>query len=125
LKRSFFSTGLLFVAMASSMSAFAKDKSTDVQIYQPTQVGTATLQPGLYRVTVNSTGSASTVTFMKNGKQVADVQGQPVQLARKSANTSLTLDNSGKVPRVSEIDFEGQTTAVGFAAPAVNASASE
>lgn len=125
MKRNFFPAALLFLSVALSVSVFAKNKSTDVQIYQATQVGTTTLQPGLYHVTVNSTGSASTVSFSKNGKQVAEVQGQAVQLAKKPSNTSLTLDNSGTVPRVSEIDFEGQQTAVGFGAPAVNASAGE
>jgi hypothetical protein len=111
--------------MALSVSAFAKDKSTDVQIYQTTQVGSATLQPGTYHVKVNSTDSSSTVSFSQNGKQVADVQGQTVQLARKSTETSVTLDSSGKVPRIAEIDFEGQQTAVGFSSAAAPASAGE
>jgi hypothetical protein len=113
----------ILIALLSmlSLSAFAKDRSTDVQIYHATQVGTATLQPGTYHVKVN----ASTVSFSQNGKQVAEVQGQPVQLAKKAPNTSVTLDNSGTVPHIAEIDFEGQQTAVGFSSPAATASAGE
>jgi len=117
----------ILIALLSmlSLSAFAKDRSTDVQIYHATQVGTATLQPGTYHVKVNETNSTSTVSFSQNGKPVAEVQGQTVQLARKATNTSVTLDNSGTVPHIAEIDFEGQQTAVGFSSPAATASAGE
>jgi hypothetical protein len=117
----------ILIALLSmlSLSAFAKERSTDVQIYQTTQVGSATLRPGTYHVKVNSTESSSTVSFSQNGKQVADVQGQTVQLAKKAMNTSVTLDNSGTVPHIAEIDFEGQQTAVGFSSPAATASAGE
>ena len=117
----------ILIALLSmlSLSAFAKERSTDVQIYQTTQVGSATLQPGTYHVKVNSTESSSTVSFSQNGKQVADVQGQTVQLAKKAMNTSVTLDNSGTVPHIAEIDFEGQQTAVGFSSPAATANAGE
>jgi hypothetical protein len=125
LKRFFIPTALFVMSMALSVSVFAKDRSTDVQIYQTTQVGSATLQPGTYHVKVNLTESSSTVSFSQNGKQVADVQGQTVQLARKATDTSVTLDNSGTVPRIAEIDFEGQQTAVGFSSPAATATAGE
>jgi len=53
------------------------------------------------------------------------VTGQSVQLSKKSPNTSVTVDNSGKVPRIAEIDFEGQQTAVGFNAATATANAGE
>ena len=107
--------------------AFAKDRSTEVHIYQATQVGDVTLHPGTYQVKVMPTGNTSEVSFLQNGKQVAKVTGCPnVSLAKKSENTSVTLDNSGKIPRVAEIDFEGQQTAVGFnTAATASASAGE
>ena len=125
MKRLFIPTALFLLSIAVSLSAFAKDRSTDVQIYQTTQVGSATLQPGTYHVKVNTTASSSTVSFSQNGKQIADVQGQTVQLAKKATKTSVTLDNSGTVPHIAEIDFEGQQTAVGFSSPAATASAGE
>jgi hypothetical protein len=125
LKRLFIPSALFLLSLALSLSAFAKDRSTDVHIFQATQVGSTTLQPGTYHVKVNSTESSNTVTFSQNGKQIADVQGQTVQLAKKAVNTSVTLDNSGTVPHIAEIDFEGQQTAVGFSSPAATASAGE
>lgn len=126
MKRISLTTFLFCLALLLPAGAFAKDRSTEVHIYQATQVGTATLQPGVYRVKVMPSGNTNDVTFSKNGKEVAKVAGCPnVQLAKKSASTSVTLDNSGQVPRVAQIDFEGQQTAVGLATPAVNASAGE
>lgn len=118
------SSALLTLALALSICSFAKDKTTTLNIYQPTQVGSATLPPGTYNVKANLTGSTSEVLFLKNGKQVASASGQVMQLSKKAVNTSITVDNSGKVPRISEIQFEGQQSAVGFGA-ATSASAGE
>lgn len=111
--------------MLLPLSVFAKGKSTDVRLSQATQVGDTTLQPGTYHVTVIPASSGNSVSFSQNGKQVASVAGQSVQLSKKSPNTSVTLDNSGKVPRIAQIDFEGQQTAVGFNTGAATASAGE
>ncbi len=116
MKRNTLVIAALCLTMLLSIGAFAKSKSTDVQLSQPTQVGETTLQPGTYHVTVTPAASGNSVSFSQNGKQVASVTGQAVQLAKKPANTSVTLDNSGKVARIAEIDFEGQQTAVGFSA---------
>jgi hypothetical protein len=126
LKRISLTTFLFCLALLLPAGAFAKDKSTEVHIYQATQVGEVTLQPGTYQIKVMPTGNSNDVSFLRNGKQVAKVSGCPnVQLAKKANNTSVTLDNSGKVPRVAEIDFEGQQTAVGFNTAPVSASAGE
>ena len=126
MKRISLTTFLFCLALLLPAGAFAKDRSTEVHIYQATQVGNATLQPGIYQVKVSPSGNTSDVTFSKNGKEVAKVTGcQNVQLTKKAVNTSVTLDNSGQVPRVAQIDFEGQQTAVGLASPTINASAGE
>ncbi len=126
MKRISLTTFLFCLALLLPAGAFAKDRSTEVHIYQATQVGNVTLQPGTYQVKVSPSGNTNDVSFSKNGKAVAELTGcQNVQLPRKSDNTSVTVDNSGQIPRIAEIDFEGQQTAVGFAAPTVNASAGE
>jgi hypothetical protein len=126
LKRISLTTFLFCLALLLPAGAFAKDRSTEVHIYQATQVGNVTLQPGIYQVKVSPSGNTNDVSFSKNGREVAKVTGcQNVPLQRKSNSTSVTLDNSGQVPRIAEIDFEGQQTAVGLAAPTVNASAGE
>ena len=119
-------TFLFCLALLLPAGAFAKDRSTEVHLYQATQVGDVTLQPGTYQVKVSPNANGNDVTFSHNGKQVAKVSGCPnVQLAKKPANTSVTLDKSGTVARVSEIDFEGRQTAVGFATTAATARAGE
>ncbi len=126
MKRISLTTFLFCLTLLLPAGAFAKDRSTEVHIYQATQVGNVTLEPGTYQVKVTPSGNTSDVSFSKNGKEVAKVNGcQNVQLPRKSGSTSVTLDNSGQTPRIAEIDFEGQQTAVGFVTPTVNASAGE
>lgn len=118
----FISTAVLFTLLLS-ITAFAKVKSTDVDIYQTSQIAGTTLQPGTYSVTVNPNGSTAAVVFWRNGKQIAAVTGQMVQLQKKSANTSVTTDTSGNPPTISQIDFEGSTSSVSFSS-SVAASAS-
>ncbi len=125
MKRIFISTVLLFLSMGLTGSAFAKNKSADINLYQTSQVGGATLQPGSYAVVVNTTGTTANVSFRQNGKQVAMVTGQTVQLTQKSDNTSVTIDNSGSVPRIDAIDFEGSPTAVSFSSSAANSSSGD
>jgi hypothetical protein len=125
LKRSLSSIALLFMAMIVSVSAFAKGKSADVQIYQPSQIAGATLQPGSYKMTLNFTGSTANVVFSQNGKQVATVTGQVVQLAKRADNTAITLDNSSGSSVISQIDVEGSQSAVSFAQNAASASTGE
>lgn len=112
MKRKFIPAVLFFVTMALAVSVFAKDKSADIKIYQTSQVAGTTLQPGNYKVTLNTTGSTANVIFAQNGKQVATASGQAVQLSKKSNNTAVTVDNSGSVPTISEIDLAGSQTAV-------------
>ena len=113
MKLKLISTAVLLTLLLS-VTAFAKNKSADVDIYQVSQVAGTTLQPGTYSVTVKPNGSMANVVFAHNGKEVATVSGQLVQLQRKAANTSVTTNNSGSTPTISQIDFEGSTTSVSF-----------
>ncbi len=122
MKHLLIASSLFFLTIGLSSGAFAKSKSTEVQIYQTSQVAGATLQPGSYHVTVNPTGSTAVVTFKQDGKSVATATGQVVQLTKPSHDTSVTSNTSGSVPTIDEIDFEGSLTAVSFSS-ATNASA--
>src|SRR5581483_10208919 len=113
MKRSL-AVAVLSVLTLFSISAFAKDKSAQIEIYEQSQVGGTTLQPGTYTMKVNPTGDTANVVFLRNNKQVATVTGQVVQLAKKSNNTSVTTDKSGSVPQISEIDLQGQQAAIKF-----------
>ncbi len=125
MKRIVISTALLFLSMSLAGTAFARDKSANIELYQASQVGGATLQPGSYKVVVNTTGTTADVSFRQNGKQVATVTGQTVQLAQKSANTSVTIDSSSSVPRINAIDFEGSPTEVSFSSSAAASSSGD
>jgi hypothetical protein len=113
----------LLLTLLLSLTAFARTKSADVDIYQTSQIAGTTLQPGSYSVTVNPTGSTASVSFSQNGKQITTVTGQVVQLQKKAANTSVTMDSRGATPTISQINFEGSTTSVSFSSP-TSASAS-
>src|SRR5215467_14472641 len=97
LKSKFLTVPVLSLMMLLPLSVFAKNKSTDVNLKQATQVGDTTLQPGTYHVTVTPSGSGNSVSFSKDGKQVASVTGQSVLLQKISGNSSVTIDNTGKV----------------------------
>lgn len=125
MKRILIPTALLFLSMGLSAGAFAKGKSADVELYQASEVAGTTLQPGSYTVVMNATGSTADVTFKQNGKQVATVTGQVVQLAKKSDSTSVTLDSSSSVPSIAAIDFEGSQTEVSFSSPANSSNSGE
>jgi hypothetical protein len=118
-------TTLFFLTAGLSIGAFAKSKSTEVQIYQASQVTGTTLQPGTYHVSVNPTGSTAVVTFKQDGKPAVTATGQVVQLTRPSHNTSVTTNTSGSVPTIDEIDFEGSPTAVSFSATTSASTAGE
>src|SRR5580693_5123026 len=111
--------------MGLSGSAFAKEKSAEVVLYQASQVAGTTLPPGSYTVVMNATGSTADVIFRQNGKAVATVTGQTVQLTKRSPNTSLTVDNSGSAPTIAAIDFEGSQTEVSFSSQAATPSAGQ
>jgi hypothetical protein len=111
--------------MTLSISAFAKGKSAEVELRQASQIAGTTLQPGTYTVVMTVAGSAADVSFRQNGKQVAVVTGQVVQLAKKSDKTSLTVNNSGTVPTIAEIDLQGSQAAVSFASEASTTSSGE
>ena len=124
MKRILIPTTFVLLSMLLCIGAFAKAKSTEIDLYRASQVAGTTLQPGTYKVAVNPSGSTAQVTFVQNGKQMASVTGQLVQLAKKSDTTSVTMDTSSAVPAISQIDFEGSQTAVSFSS-ASNSAAGE
>jgi hypothetical protein len=125
LKLKLIPTTLLFLFLSLSVGAFAKTKSTDIEIYRPTQLAGTTLAPGTYKVAVDTTGSTAQVTFSRNGKQVATATGQVVQLATKSQNNAVVTNTSSSVPTIDEIDLEGLQTGVSFASAAATSASGE
>ena len=121
MKRLLLSAALFLLAIGLPFSAFAGEKSTRFTIDKPTQVGGVTLKSGDYKVEYKTNGSNADVTFVREGKQVANVTGQVKQLPAKVDSTQVTTDTRSSVPVIAEIDFGGTTTGITFASPNGNA----
>lgn len=94
----FFATGLVFA------------KSENINFIYRAQVGNSvSLEPGNYKVVVNSTSPSPEASFYKNGKLMGKTPVKVVAAARKNQQTevfySSPIDN---VRHITQIDFSGQ-----------------
>jgi hypothetical protein len=90
---------------ALSLPVMARPESATMVISNPTQIGTTQLEPGTYEIRASE--GQDHVTVLKNGKTVADVPVQWIQLEKKAANSEVVTSEN----RVTEIDFGGKTGA--------------
>jgi hypothetical protein len=95
------------VVVLLSVGAFAKNtNSGSFDLTQPARVGTTELSPGHYKAEWLGPNGDVHITIVKNGKEVADVQGRIKRLpspAPYSAVTLRTMDDQRQ--RIEEIDF--------------------
>jgi hypothetical protein len=87
--------GLMLAVVTFSLmvtvAAFARDKNHhSVVIPETLQVGTTRLAPGEYTMQWTESGATAEVSFVQNGKSVAQAPAKIVNLARPSASDSLT-----------------------------------
>lgn len=106
---------LLALALTLSVSAFAKDQSGSITLYQDATINGTTLPAGEYVVKYDVDGSNAQVKFMRGSKEVASANGQVKTLTTKPGTSQVVLDNSGNTRTISEIDFRGKDTAISFA----------
>lgn len=90
---------------ALSLPVMARPESATMVISSPTQIGATQLEPGTYEIRASK--GQDHVTVVKNGKAVADVPVQWVQLNKKAAQSEVVTSEN----RVTEIDFGGKTEA--------------
>jgi hypothetical protein len=114
MNRRIFSAFLAIAALAvMTLPTMAKDNSSaamkgTIIVTASTKVGSATLAPGQYDVTVE----ANQVKFEQHGKVVAEAPCTMKDLTAKSQQTGFQVDNS----RITELEIAGKTQAAEFTA---------
>jgi hypothetical protein len=94
--------------LALSLPMWARTDSAQLVIDHPVTIGTQQLEPGTYDLKANDGENQISVVRADNGKTVASVPCQWVQLAQKPRQTEVLFN----ADRVVEIDFAGKTKGV-------------
>jgi len=104
-------TCLAVVAMlALSLPMWARTDSAQLVVDHPVTIGAQQLEPGSYNVKAHDGEKQISIVRADNGKIVASVPCEWVQLAQKPRQTEVLFN----ADRVVEIDFGGKTEAVAF-----------
>ena len=89
-------------ARSPKLPTFTADWFTDHAM----KIGNIQIETGHY--TLSAQEDKNTLDVMRDGKMVAQVPCQWVQLSKKAANTEIESDNN----QVTEVEFAGKTEAV-------------
>ena len=101
------------LAMLCSLSAFARDNNQhSVDLADTVQVGGTQLQPGHYKLEWQGAGPAVQVTFLRNGKTVATVQGTLKTNDEHVTQDEVITNTSNK--ELNEIDFRRNKETIVF-----------
>jgi hypothetical protein len=104
-------TSLTLVAvLALSLPIWARTDSAQLVIDHPVTIGTQQLEPGTYNIKANDGENEVNIVRADNGKTIASVPCEWVQLAQKPRETEVLFN----ADRVVEIDFGGKTKGVAF-----------
>jgi len=91
-----------------SLPIWAGTDSAQLVVEHPVTIGAQQLEPGTYNLKANDGANQISVIRTDNGKTVASVPCEWVQLAQKARQTEVLFE----ADRVVEIDFSGKTKAV-------------
>jgi hypothetical protein len=91
-----------------SLPIWARTDSAQLVIDHPVTIGTQQLEPGTYNIKANDAEKQISIVRADNGKTVASVPCEWVQLAQKARQTEVLFN----ADHVVEIDFSGKTEAV-------------
>jgi hypothetical protein len=94
--------------LALSLPIWARTDSAQLVIDHPITIGTQQLAPGTYDLKANGAQNQINVVRAEDGKTIASIPCEWVQLAQKARQTEVLFN----ADRVIEIDFSGQTKAV-------------
>jgi hypothetical protein len=97
-------------ALALSLPIWARTDSAQLVIDHPVTIGTQQLEPGTYNIKANDGANQVSIVRADNGKTIASVPCEWVQLAQKPHETEVLFN----ADRVVEIDFGGKTKGVAF-----------
>jgi len=95
-------------ALVLSLPIWARTDSAQLVVDHPVTIGAQQLEPGTYNLKANDGEKQINVVRADNGKIVASIPCEWVQLALKARQTEVLFD----ADRVVEIDFSGKTEAV-------------
>jgi hypothetical protein len=94
--------------LALSLPVWARTNSAQLVVDHPVTIGTQQLAPGTYDLKANDAQNQLNVVRTEDGKTIASIPCEWVQLAQKARQTEVQFN----ADRVIEIDFGGQTKAV-------------
>ncbi len=93
--------------LALSLPIWARTNSAQLSIDHPVTIGTQQLAPGTYELKANDAQNQINVVRAEDGKTIASIPCEWVQLAQKPRQTEVLFN----ADRVTEIDFSGQIKA--------------
>jgi hypothetical protein len=91
-----------------SLPIWARSDSAQLVIDHPVTIGAQQLEPGTYNIKANDGENQISIVRADDGKTIASVPCEWVQLAQKPRETEVLFN----ADRVVEIDFGGKTKAV-------------
>ena len=91
-----------------SLPIWAHTDSAQLVIDHPVTIGTQQLKPGSYNLKANDAENQISIVRADDGKTIASIPCEWVQLAQKPRQTEVLFN----ADRVVEIDFAGQTKGV-------------
>jgi hypothetical protein len=95
-----------FTLLTLAAPVWAHARTATAYINDTTTIGTTQLKPGEYQLKVED--GATQLQIMQNGKVLAVVPVQWIQLPNKPADTTVVLEGN----QITEVDFGGNTQAV-------------
>jgi hypothetical protein len=98
----------ILAVLALATPIWARTKSVDLRLTDPTTIGTSQLQPGEYQLKAEE--GANQVTILRHGKVVAEVPCHWVQLQSKPSQSQVLFTSD----QITEVDFGGDTQAAQF-----------
>ncbi len=98
----------ILAILAITTPMWARTRSVDVDLTDPTSIGPTQLQPGAYQLRAED--GANQFTVLRNGKVIAEVPCHWVQLQNKPQSTEVNFSSN----RITEVDFGGDTQAAQF-----------
>lgn len=91
-----------------TLPVWARTESAELEVTEATEIAGTQLRPGEYEIKVKD--GAAQVSVVRDGKTVAQVPCQWIQLPNKAANSQVITSNN----KVTEVDFGGKTEALQF-----------
>jgi hypothetical protein len=94
--------------LALSLPIWARTNSAQLVTDHPVTIGAQQLAPGTYNLKVNDAENQINVVRADNGKTIATIPCEWIELAQKPRETGILFS----ADRVVEIEFSGHTKAV-------------